>query len=115
MFISRFDVLDPETYLWFHRKAGAGSFVRASKIGASRDFAQALTERYTADAGQAFADETLLRELQNEMNAPYLELVGLDKISRKQRYSNMELNSLPPVFPAFRNKVFLNQFTTSFG
>jgi len=70
------------------RKAGAGSFVRASKIGASRDFAQALTERYTADAGQAFADETLLRELQNEMNAPYLELVGLDKISRKQSKLN---------------------------
>jgi hypothetical protein len=51
----------------------------------TRNFYQALRERYIVNSNDNFADESLIQELKDEMNAPFLELVGLDKIGQKQR------------------------------
>jgi len=69
--------------IFWTRKPNAGSFVRINKTKPRALFSQALHDRYLNYEG---ADDRLLNELKEEMNAPFLELVGLDKIGRKQRY-----------------------------
>ena len=50
------------------------------------DFTQALSERYLRSSTDGYADKLLISELKDEMNAPFLELVGFEKVGRKQRY-----------------------------
>lgn len=50
------------------------------------DFCQALSERYLRSSTDGFADKLLINELRDEMNAPFLELVGFEKVGRQQRY-----------------------------
>ena len=64
------------------REPNAGSFIRTNKVCPRRSFAEALRERY--HAGGEVADRALIAELKDEMNAPFLELVGLDKIGERQ-------------------------------
>lgn len=62
----------------------AGSFVRTNKIKPTKMFFQALSERYRENSTCGFADECLISSLKNDMNAPFLELVGFEKIGQKQ-------------------------------
>lgn len=62
----------------------AGSFVRTNKIKSAKMFFQALSERYRENSTHGFADECLISSLKNDMNAPFLELVGFEKIGQKQ-------------------------------
>ncbi len=50
-------------------------------------FFQALSDRYRENSTYGYADECLISSLKNEMNAPFLELVGFEKIGQKQRYN----------------------------
>lgn len=59
--------------------------MRTNKIKSSQRFFQALSERYRQNSTYGFADEYLISSLKNEMNAPFLELVGFEKIGQKQR------------------------------
>lgn len=69
------------------RYKNAGSFVRVNKIRTDLEFSQALSERYLRSSTDGYADKLLIDELRNEMNAPFLELVGFEKVGRKQRYA----------------------------
>ena len=71
---------------WCDRNVNAGSFVRVNKIKPSMEFTQALSERYLRSSTDGYADKLLISELKDEMNAPFLELVGFEKVGRKQRY-----------------------------
>lgn len=68
------------------RKLNAGSFVRMNKIKPNVEFSQALSDRYLKGSTDGYADKLLISELRDEMNAPFLELVGFEKVGRKQRY-----------------------------
>jgi len=68
------------------RKFNAGSFVRVNKIKPSLEFGQALSKRYLESSKDGYADKLLISELKDEMNAPFLELVGFEKVGKKQRY-----------------------------
>ena len=50
------------------------------------EFTQALSERYLRSSTDGYADKLLISELKDEMNAPFLELVGFEKVGRNQRY-----------------------------
>ncbi|XP_017782115.1 PREDICTED: tubulin-specific chaperone E [Nicrophorus vespilloides] len=72
------------------RSATSGSFVRPEKIELGQSIISAITTRY----GQK-DDETEAKHLQQQllstqqtMNAPFLQLVGFDKITDKQRKYN---------------------------
>lgn len=67
------------------RKKNAGSFVRVNKLSPPMTFCEALRERYLRSSTEGFADQSLINDLKDEMNAPFLELVGFEKIGRKQR------------------------------
>lgn len=66
------------------RKLNAGSFVRMNKIKPNVEFSQALSDRYLKGSTDGYADKLLISELRDEMNAPFLELVGFEKVGRKQ-------------------------------
>lgn len=74
--------------LFKSRKRNAGSFIRMNKLSPTITFCDALRERYLKSSTEGFADHVLINDLKDEMNAPFLELVGFEKIGRKQRYSN---------------------------
>lgn len=61
--------------------------MRVNKIKPNLEFSQALSERYIKSSTDGYADEMLISELRNEMNAPFLELVGFEKVGKKQRYA----------------------------
>ena len=69
-----------------YSKKNAGSFVRVNKLSPTMTFCEALKERYLRSSTEGYADEILIQDLRDEMNAPFLELVGFEKIGRKQRY-----------------------------
>lgn len=75
----------------WYRKLDAGSFVRANKIKANVEFSQALSDRYLKSSIDGYADKLLISELRDEMNAPFLELVGFEKVGQKQRYGILSL------------------------
>ena len=69
----------------WYSKLNAGSFVRVNKIKPRLEFSQALSERYLKSSTYDYADKLLISELKDEMNAPFLELVGFEKVGQKQR------------------------------
>nr|XP_014100029.1 tubulin-specific chaperone E isoform X2 [Bactrocera oleae]XP_036230977.1 tubulin-specific chaperone E isoform X2 [Bactrocera oleae] len=70
---------------YFHTQyPSAGSFVRPGKIGPFESLEEAARERYLDYSAENSVDLSLIREAQEKMQASFFEVVGMDKIARKQ-------------------------------
>ncbi|XP_017476502.1 PREDICTED: tubulin-specific chaperone E [Rhagoletis zephyria] len=70
---------------YFHTQhSNAGSFVRPGKIGPFESLEDAARERYLGYSAENSLDASLIREAQQNMQASFFEVVGMDKIARKQ-------------------------------
>ncbi len=76
---------------YFHTRSGDGdggrsaSFVRPKKLDGGVSLGRAVRERYGEVAGEtAGVDEEVLSGLRKEINAPFLEVVGFDRVNRQQ-------------------------------
>ncbi|XP_061401889.1 tubulin-specific chaperone E-like [Musca vetustissima] len=61
----------------------AGSFIRPGKVGPFESLEEAARERYLGYSENAL-DQQLLREAQESLQASFFEVVGMDKLARKQ-------------------------------
>lgn len=61
----------------------AGSFIRPGKVGPFESLEDSARERYLGYTGNAL-DEKLMRETQESLQASLFEVVGMDKLARKQ-------------------------------
>ncbi|KAM7345693.1 tubulin-binding cofactor E [Cochliomyia hominivorax] len=61
----------------------AGSFIRPGKVGPCMSLEDAARERYLGYTDNAL-DKQLLRETQASIQAPLFEIVGMEKLARKQ-------------------------------
>ena len=59
----------------------SGSFVRESKISKGLTFEESVEDRY--GTGQKISEENL-EEIRREINAPFLQLVGFEKVEKTQ-------------------------------
>ncbi len=59
----------------------SGSFVREAKISGGVSFEIAVEDRYGSSAD---ADPDLIEDVRRDINAPFLELVGFDKVNKAQ-------------------------------
>lgn len=59
----------------------SGSFVREAKISSGVTFEAALEDRY---GGSADADPELIENIRRDINAPFLQLVGFEKVNQAQ-------------------------------
>nr|CAH7733567.1 unnamed protein product [Callosobruchus chinensis] len=73
----------------------SGSFVRKEKVNFGQSLIQAIKTRYgyIEDDTAAKLNEQTLLKFQQDINAPFLQLVGFDKVADKQR----DFNSLQVV------------------
>lgn len=64
----------------------SGSFVRPGKIKPGVNAITAITTRYgkRTDSNDSMIQKELMN-LQREMNAPFISMVGFDKVNEKQR------------------------------
>ncbi|CAD7011300.1 unnamed protein product [Ceratitis capitata] len=70
---------------YFHTQyPNAGSFVRPGKVGPFESLEIAARERYLGYSAESSLDVSLIREAQQKMQASFFEVVGMDKIARKQ-------------------------------
>jgi len=65
------------------QKPMAGSFIRPGKLGPCATLEDAARERYL-NYDSSNVDESLIRETQASLQASLFEVVGMDKIARKQ-------------------------------
>ncbi|XP_023029688.2 tubulin-binding cofactor E [Leptinotarsa decemlineata] len=73
---------------YFHtRYPTSGSFVRREKLNFGQSLIEAITSRYgyRDNEIEAKRNEEELHKIQQYMNAPFLELVGFEKVANKQR------------------------------
>ena len=59
----------------------SGSFVRITKISTGVTFEKSIEDRY---GGSAEADPEVLENIRRDINAPFLQLVGFDKVNETQ-------------------------------
>lgn len=66
----------------------SGSFVRPEKVHRGQSAVKAITSRYGKkdDEYTSKINQQQLLKLQQEINAPFLQLVGFDNIIDKQRF-----------------------------
>lgn len=70
---------------YFHTQyPNAGSFVRPGKVGPFESLEEAARKRYLDYSAESSLDFSLMREAQQKMQASFFEVVGMDKIARKQ-------------------------------
>ncbi|KAJ0170448.1 hypothetical protein K1T71_013819 [Dendrolimus kikuchii] len=72
-------------------KPGAGSFVRPNKVSPFRTCAEAITKYYgdREDETVAAHRRTVINEWKREMGAPFIEMVGFEKIHQKQKFDRL--------------------------
>jgi len=67
----------------------SGSLIRAEKIDKFESLEQAIQERYcVAPEHATFVDDDLLMEARDAMSAPFMKVVGMDKL--RERQSNLK-------------------------
>ncbi len=73
---------------YFSTRSGAprcASFVRPKKVSAGMALGEAARRRYgQVEGATAGVDQEVLSGLRREINAPFLEVVGFDKVNRQQ-------------------------------
>lgn len=72
-------------------KPGAGSFIRPNKIIPMRTCAEAVRKYYgdREDETVAAHRRTVINEWKREMGAPFIEMVGFEKIHQKQKFDRL--------------------------
>ncbi|CAB3232661.1 unnamed protein product [Arctia plantaginis] len=72
-------------------KPGAGSFIRPNKISPLRTCSDAIRKYYgdREDETVAAHRRTVINEWKREMGAPFIEMVGFDKIHQKQKFDRL--------------------------
>ncbi|KAL0860107.1 hypothetical protein ABMA27_010417 [Loxostege sticticalis] len=72
-------------------KPGAGSFIRPNKIAPFRTCAEAIRKYYgdREDETVAAHRRTVINEWKREMGAPFIEMVGFEKIHQKQKFDRL--------------------------
>ncbi|XP_045780874.1 tubulin-specific chaperone E [Maniola jurtina] len=72
-------------------KKGAGSFVRPNKIAPLRTCAEAIRKYYGDQEDETVAAHrrTVINEWKREMGAPFIEMVGFEKIHQKQKFDRL--------------------------
>lgn len=72
-------------------KQGAGSFVRPNKVLQFRSCAEAIRKYYgdREDETVAAHRRTVINEWKREMGAPFIEMVGFEKIHQKQKFDRL--------------------------
>ncbi|XP_045507669.1 tubulin-specific chaperone E [Colias croceus] len=70
---------------------GAGSFVRPNKISPMKTCAEAIQNYYgdREDETVAAHRRTVINEWKREMGAPFIEMVGFEKIHQKQKFDRL--------------------------
>ncbi|XP_045540702.1 tubulin-specific chaperone E [Papilio machaon] len=73
-------------------KSNAGSFVRPNKISPLRTCADAIRKYYgdREDETVAAHRRTVINEWKREMGAPFIEMVGFEKIHQKQKFDRLQ-------------------------
>ncbi|XP_013145467.1 PREDICTED: tubulin-specific chaperone E [Papilio polytes] len=73
-------------------KPNAGSFVRPNKISPLRTCADAIRKYYgdREDETVAAHRRTVINEWKREMGAPFIEMVGFEKIHQKQKFDRLQ-------------------------
>ena len=59
----------------------SGSFVREAKISKGRTFQEAVEDRYGSTPD---ADPDMIEEIRKDINAPFLQLIGFEKVNAAQ-------------------------------
>ncbi|EDV38171.1 uncharacterized protein Dana_GF11041 [Drosophila ananassae] len=75
-------IVDGKRYFWTQMPM-AGSFIRPGKLGPCATLEDAARERYL-NYDSSNVDASLIREAQANLQASLFEVVGMDKIARKQ-------------------------------
>ncbi|XP_023938324.2 tubulin-specific chaperone E [Bicyclus anynana] len=72
-------------------KPGAGSFIRPNKIAPFKTCAEAIRKYYgdREDETVAAHRRTVINEWKREMGAPFIEMVGFEKIHQKQKFDRL--------------------------
>ncbi|KAJ8706138.1 hypothetical protein PYW07_010915 [Mythimna separata] len=72
-------------------KPGAGSFIRPNKIAPFKTCAEAIKKYYgdREDETVAAHRRTIINEWKREMGAPFIEMVGFEKIHQKQKFDRL--------------------------
>ncbi|XP_072934011.1 tubulin-specific chaperone E [Epargyreus clarus] len=72
-------------------KPAAGSFIRPNKIAPMRTCADAIQKYYgdREDETVAAHRRTVINEWKREMGAPFIEMVGFEKIHQKQKFDRL--------------------------
>ncbi|KAI8433589.1 hypothetical protein MSG28_015610 [Choristoneura fumiferana] len=72
-------------------KPGAGSFIRPNKIAPYTTCAEAIKKYYgdREDETVAAHRRTVINEWKREMGAPFIEMVGFEKIHQKQKFDRL--------------------------
>ncbi|PZC70463.1 hypothetical protein B5X24_HaOG216098 [Helicoverpa armigera] len=72
-------------------KPGAGSFIRPNKISPFKTCAEAIRRYYgdREDETVAAHRRTVINEWKREMGAPFIEMVGFEKIHQKQKFDRL--------------------------
>ncbi|KAL4703945.1 hypothetical protein ACJJTC_009550 [Scirpophaga incertulas] len=72
-------------------KPNAGSFIRPNKITPSKSCAEAIRKYYgdREDETVAAHRQTIINEWKREMGAPFIEMVGFEKIHQKQKFDRL--------------------------
>lgn len=87
----------------------AGSFIRPGKVGPCESLEEAARERYLGYTDNAL-DKQLMRETQESIQASLFEIVGMDKLARKQskfeQLTEVSVNDCP-----ISTAGFLKEFT----
>ncbi|XP_041985963.1 tubulin-specific chaperone E [Aricia agestis] len=73
-------------------KPGAGSFIRPNKISPFKTCAEAIRRYYgdREDESVAAHRRTVINEWKREMGAPFIEMVGFEKIHQKQKFDRLQ-------------------------
>ncbi|KOB69780.1 putative tubulin folding cofactor E [Operophtera brumata] len=73
-------------------RPGAGSFVRPNKISPLKTCADAIRRYYgdREDETVAAHRKTVINEWKREMGAPFIEMVGFEKIHQKQKFDRLQ-------------------------
>ena len=72
-----------------------GSFIKANKLQGGIGLIEAVKERYGVAQGEVQIDPQNVTALQREINAPFLEMVGFDKVNKIQgNFKNLKFISL---------------------
>lgn len=66
------------------RTLTSGSFIRPTKVSAGIGLIQALSDKYLQSSPDAAQEDTNLKELRKQMNAPHVTLVGFDAVRKEQ-------------------------------